>query len=155
MAVTEMCKDGRLYQRAGAWRERGRLGYHVSDLYKSVYEQQFFLFFKGYFTSALIFYALVLTDLLRFACCQNLLCQDCQEAYKQGKGLETVHPEEEDSATDPTGGSRRAFNPTVSVATSEIALAGVSVNFAFFPGPPLWIVSWSLRDGPEREGYGA
>ena len=46
-AVTEICKDGRLYQKAGAWRERGRLGYHVSDLYKSVYEQQFFLFFKG------------------------------------------------------------------------------------------------------------
>ena len=47
MAMTEICKDGRLYQRAGAWREKGRLGYHVSDLYKSVYEQQFFLFFKG------------------------------------------------------------------------------------------------------------
>ena len=95
MAVTEMCKDGRLYQRAGAWRERGRLGYHVSDLYKSVYEQQFFLFFKGYFTSALIFYALVLTDLLRFAFCKNILCQ---EAYQHGTGLETVDSAEEDSA---------------------------------------------------------
>ena len=48
MALTEITKDqGRLYQKAGAWRERGRLGYHVSDLYKPVYEQQFFLFFKG------------------------------------------------------------------------------------------------------------
>ena len=45
--MTEICKDGRLYQRAGAWRERGRQGYHVSELYKPVYEQQFFLFFKG------------------------------------------------------------------------------------------------------------
>ena len=48
MALTEITKDqGRLYQKAGAWRERGRLGYHVSDLYKPVYEQQFFLFFRG------------------------------------------------------------------------------------------------------------
>ena len=98
MAVTEICKDGRLYQKAGAWRERGRLGFHVSDLYKPVYEQQFFLFFKGKFNSTHIFYALVLTDLLRFACCQNLLCQSCQEAYKQRKGLETVHPAEVSAA---------------------------------------------------------
>ena len=41
----------------------------------------------------LYIYALVLTDLLRFACCQNFLCQ---EAYKQGTGLETGDSAEED-----------------------------------------------------------
>ena len=35
-----------------------------------------------------------MTDLLRFACWQNL----CQEAYQQGKGLETDHPAEDSAA---------------------------------------------------------
>ena len=42
-----------------------------------------------------IFHALVLTDLLRFAFCKNILCQ---EAYQHGTGLETVDSAEEDSA---------------------------------------------------------
>ena len=60
-----------------------------------------------YFTH--IFYALVLTDLLRFACCQNLLCQDCQEAYQQGKRLERVHSEQEGSAACQEGGEQSGF----------------------------------------------
>ena len=50
-AVTEIIKGGRLYQRSGAWREGGKFGYHVSELYKPLYEQQFFIFFKGLFHS--------------------------------------------------------------------------------------------------------
>ena len=107
MAVTEICKDGRLYQKAGAWRERGRLGYYVSDLYKSVYEQQIFLFFKGWFNST---HKCILctgsTDLLRFACRQSLLCQ---EAYQKGKRLETLAFAEEDSAACQEGKGHSGF----------------------------------------------
>ena len=53
-----------------------------------------------------IFYALVLTDLLRFACCQNLFCQ---EACQQGKGLERVHSAEEDSAACQEGEEHSGF----------------------------------------------
>jgi len=47
MALTEITKEGKIYQRIGAWREKGRHGYHVSYEYRHLYEQQFFLFFKG------------------------------------------------------------------------------------------------------------
>ena len=46
MALTEITTDGKLYQRIGAWREKGKNGYHVSDQYRPLYEQQFFLYFK-------------------------------------------------------------------------------------------------------------
>ena len=46
-ALTEITTDGKLYQRIGAWRERGRNGYHVSEEYSPLYEQEFFIFFKG------------------------------------------------------------------------------------------------------------
>ena len=47
MALTEMYKGGRLYQRTGAWREGKKMGYHVSDTFRPLYEKEFFLFFKG------------------------------------------------------------------------------------------------------------
>jgi len=50
MALSEITEKGRLYQKVGAWRERGEKGYHVSDMYRPLYENQFFLFFKGYST---------------------------------------------------------------------------------------------------------
>jgi len=50
MALSEITTKGRLYQKVGAWRERGENGYHVSDMYRPLYEKQFFLFFKGYST---------------------------------------------------------------------------------------------------------
>ena len=46
MALTEITTNGKLYQRIGAWREKGKNGYHVSDQYRPLYEQQFFLYFK-------------------------------------------------------------------------------------------------------------
>ena len=46
MALTEITTDGKLYQRIGAWKEKGNNGYHVSDQYRPLYEQQFFLYFK-------------------------------------------------------------------------------------------------------------
>ena len=51
MALTEITNEGNLYQKTGAWRERGKLGYHVSDDYRPLYEKQFFLFFKGLYCS--------------------------------------------------------------------------------------------------------
>ena len=50
MALSEINKEGRLYQKVGAWREKGDHGYHVSDMYRPLYEKQLFLFFKGFST---------------------------------------------------------------------------------------------------------
>ena len=46
MALTEMYKGGRLYQRTGAWREGKKMGYHVSDTFRPLYEKEFFLFIQ-------------------------------------------------------------------------------------------------------------
>ena len=53
-----------------------------------------------------IFYVQVLTDLLRFACRQSLLCQ---EAYQKGKRLETLAFAEEDSAACQEGKGHSGF----------------------------------------------
>ena len=46
-ALTEIRRCGDIVQKQGAWREQGRNAYHVSDLFRDKYEQQFFHYIKG------------------------------------------------------------------------------------------------------------